>query len=202
VDSQVVNKGGSAASVKQPLPLPEGVSDKAVGGLSLIGSGEGLTGGMGNEGTESYFLGGTGVAYGSAAGGAGYGRALGAVGARGAAAPKPSAPATPPAAAKQPEKKLALQLQVTAQQGLKDTRPLVARLNALLGQRLGRCTTGPVNLKLRLVLDRAGKITGVVLLAGDRALHGCLQPSLLNVRSPSRPQKATGATVELTIQRS
>ena len=32
IDSEVVNKGGSQASVKQPLPLPEGVSNYAVGG--------------------------------------------------------------------------------------------------------------------------------------------------------------------------
>jgi Ca-activated chloride channel family protein len=32
IDSEVVNKGGSQATVKQPLPLPEGVSNYAVGG--------------------------------------------------------------------------------------------------------------------------------------------------------------------------
>ncbi len=32
VDSEVVNKGGAGESVKQPLPLPEGVSNLAVGG--------------------------------------------------------------------------------------------------------------------------------------------------------------------------
>lgn len=31
IDSEVVNKGGSQASIKQPLPLPEGVSNYAVG---------------------------------------------------------------------------------------------------------------------------------------------------------------------------
>jgi Ca-activated chloride channel family protein len=38
VDSEVVNKGGGQTTVKQPLPLPEGVSDLAVGG----GGGYGL----------------------------------------------------------------------------------------------------------------------------------------------------------------
>jgi Ca-activated chloride channel family protein len=32
VDSEVVNRGGAGDTVKQPLPLPEGVSDLAVGG--------------------------------------------------------------------------------------------------------------------------------------------------------------------------
>lgn len=34
VDSEVRNKNGKTTTVKQPLPLPEGVSDYAVGGLS------------------------------------------------------------------------------------------------------------------------------------------------------------------------
>ena len=34
IDSEVVNKGGSQATVSQPLPLPEGVSNYAVGGAT------------------------------------------------------------------------------------------------------------------------------------------------------------------------
>jgi Ca-activated chloride channel family protein len=198
VDSQVVNKGGQGTSIRQPLPMPEGVSDLAVGGLALRGVGAGGSG-------ESYV------------------RAAGAVGVRSARAPKPmdfesdvapgamapesrmERPAPRPAAAPAPSKaeaKPALQLQVTASQGLVDVQPLLGRLRALLEGRLGRCLSGPVNLKLRLVLDGSGRITTATLLAGDRALHACLQPRLLKLRSPSRPQGATGATVELTIQRS
>ncbi len=32
IDSEIVNKGGSQTTVNQPLPLPEGVSNSAVGG--------------------------------------------------------------------------------------------------------------------------------------------------------------------------
>ena len=34
IDSQVVNQGGKATTVKQPLPLPEGVSELAVGNVA------------------------------------------------------------------------------------------------------------------------------------------------------------------------
>ena len=52
VDSQVRNKGGAQTTVTQPLPLPEGVSNYAVGngaggGGSGYGSGYGSAGGMG-----------------------------------------------------------------------------------------------------------------------------------------------------------
>ena len=177
--------------------MPEGVSDYAVGGLALLGTGA-AGGGVGEAyGVESS------SGLGTIISGKAYGRAAGGMGSR-KAAPKPmAAPASsPPAPAKAKDKNSSLALQVTASEGLGDVQPLLARLRALLEQRLGRCTTGrPVNLKLRLVLDSARKITAVTLIAGDKALHACLQPSLLNVKSPSRPQGTTGATVELTIVR-
>lgn len=50
VDSEVVNRGGVLRSVQQPLPLPQGVSRYAVGGLMGAG-GSGLAlGGMGTFG--------------------------------------------------------------------------------------------------------------------------------------------------------
>jgi Ca-activated chloride channel family protein len=39
IDSEVVNKGGNQETVKQPLPLPEGVSNYAVGGAAQSVSG-------------------------------------------------------------------------------------------------------------------------------------------------------------------
>jgi hypothetical protein len=42
IDSQVVNQGGQGATVKQPLPLPEGVSELAVGNMAYkLGTGAG-----------------------------------------------------------------------------------------------------------------------------------------------------------------
>ncbi|MBS1196401.1 MAG: von Willebrand factor type like domain [Proteobacteria bacterium] len=39
IDSEVRNKGGESATVKQPLPMPQGVSDSAVGAVvSLVGA--------------------------------------------------------------------------------------------------------------------------------------------------------------------
>jgi Ca-activated chloride channel homolog len=39
IDSEIRNKGGKSTTVRQPLPLPEGVSDLAVGGASPMASG-------------------------------------------------------------------------------------------------------------------------------------------------------------------
>jgi Ca-activated chloride channel family protein len=46
VDSEIRNKGGQSATVKQPLPLPDGVSDYAVGGAAPAAA-AGRSGGMG-----------------------------------------------------------------------------------------------------------------------------------------------------------
>ncbi len=50
VDSEVVNRGGQGEMVKQPLPLPEGVSNLAVGGplraKSMAGQARGVVGGV------------------------------------------------------------------------------------------------------------------------------------------------------------
>jgi Ca-activated chloride channel family protein len=46
VDNEVVNKDGKVTTVKQPLPLPEGVSDYAVGGNGLYASAPMMVKGM------------------------------------------------------------------------------------------------------------------------------------------------------------
>jgi Ca-activated chloride channel family protein len=42
IDSEIVNKGGSQQTVKQPLPLPEGVSNYAVGGGMAVQASTGM----------------------------------------------------------------------------------------------------------------------------------------------------------------
>ncbi len=49
IDSRVRNKSGDREVVKQPLPLPEGVSDYAVGGAVTGRAGMGYGGGMGKH---------------------------------------------------------------------------------------------------------------------------------------------------------
>jgi Ca-activated chloride channel family protein len=46
VDNEVVNKDGKATTVKQPLPLPEGVSDYAVGGNGMYAASPMMVKGM------------------------------------------------------------------------------------------------------------------------------------------------------------
>jgi Ca-activated chloride channel family protein len=41
IDSEVINAGGKQTSIKQPLPLPEGVSDLAIGGNGYLTSSSG-----------------------------------------------------------------------------------------------------------------------------------------------------------------
>ncbi|MBN1961005.1 MAG: VWA domain-containing protein [Deltaproteobacteria bacterium] len=52
IDSEVVNRSGITEKVNQPLPLPEGVSNSAVGGMGSIGKGAALSGGRGGHITK------------------------------------------------------------------------------------------------------------------------------------------------------
>jgi len=50
IDSQVRNEGGDQTTINQPLPMPEGVSDYAVGGVAAYGSGRGINRRSNNKG--------------------------------------------------------------------------------------------------------------------------------------------------------
>jgi len=86
IGSEVVHHGGATATVRQPVPLPDGVPDGALGDLmgdvSLVYG----SGGMGLAGTGRSGLGTIGRG-GGGGGGAGYGRAVSHLGGRRARAP-------------------------------------------------------------------------------------------------------------------
>jgi hypothetical protein len=105
IDSQVVNAGGQGENVRQPLPMPEGVSNNAVGSAEKKDKSSASYGFMGGpaqpQGTPGH---GTGV------GGGGFGRVASAAPtpmAKSAAAPAPAEPAAlapppPPARTRPP----------------------------------------------------------------------------------------------------
>jgi Ca-activated chloride channel family protein len=72
VDSQVRNRGEAPVEVRQPLPMPEGVSNQAIYGMSGFGHGGGASGSMNGSSMNSIGLGTLGTR-GSGSGGGGFG---------------------------------------------------------------------------------------------------------------------------------
>ncbi len=220
VDSQVVNAGGAAKNVRQPLPMPEGVSNLAVGEsrsrmMGLMGSGSG-----------------SGSAYGYGVGGGGLGKA----------AKRMAAPVAPAAArsvsqvaaadeeaesglgsrhrgldiaAREKDKK---EDKASADSATSPPAPsqawhviagttaavtapaaLVASLRAALAG--GGCAPVGKSLKLRLTVDAQGKVLKVELLAGDRAAQACLARLFGGLTSATVAQGAPTGTVEILLMR-
>jgi Ca-activated chloride channel family protein len=204
VDSAVVNAGGAGESVRQPLPLPEGVSNRAVGyapsaspmKMTAHDKLDDLL-----EGELSGALGGLGTGHGG--GGMGLGGGLGSPRAK-AAAPHPTSPkaetAPPPVAP--PEgagsRTLRLGVTVTGTSGVGDPRALVERLKQLV-RRGPACLGGHHgSLTLKLTVDGAGKVIGVALVRGDRQVLACLEPSLTGLVSATKAAAQAG-TVEVVM---
>ena len=229
VDSQVVNAGGNGKSVRQPLPMPEGVSnlavaDEALSGLASPGAHGGMmflnapakgrekasdksAGGFGGMGT------GAGVGHGAAGSAAQAPRAE-----RSIAMPAPSAP-PPQALARRRDDSRAADAK-----GKKDARPAQAAWVVTVGQTTALAGTGPLveavraalasgraaclaggapgqGLRVRLTIDARGKVQRVELVAGDRGAEGCLRALFARLASSTVAQGAGVGTVELTIVR-
>jgi Ca-activated chloride channel homolog len=205
VDSQVVNQGGKATAVKQPLPLPEGVSDLAVGGNVAY---QLAPGGFGSGG-------------GRASGGLGSVRRLKSMASpivapsaellapagapldldrsdQAAAAPerKLARPAPPPAPARsEPAPPTAEVLRTVA---LTDTGPLATQVMAVVAA--GACPhAAPPVLRLQLTVDARGKVVAVKLLEGDPRYLACFEKALLQLVTTTRAQAAPTGTVELRL---
>ncbi len=188
VDSHVVNAGGSSARVSQPLPLPEGVSDLAVGGLGIRGSQRSAPKGAGllPHGPSAPF-----AAYAPAEASA----SLGDVG-KGFAAPEPK----PVAADRAAKRKAEAADPIVSEQvtGLADATALRGAVRAAL---LRAAAQGKVQgrIEVRLTLDASGKVTKVeVLSAPSPRVKGELERLLTGLRSASRPASGTSATYRLT----
>ncbi len=217
VDQEVVNHTGQATPVRQPLPMPAGVSNLAVAPPAAE---EKM---MYREGSLGSF---------GALGGAGSGRsALGAKRAMAAAAP--AAPEPPPSAA--PVSKPAADARAKARDeadspadaakddGLRHGRPrlrafVVASsaadlsspelLRAAVEAKLAtiawaEAPRGPGRLALRLRVDGSGKVVSIEVVSGDAALAAFVRGKLLGLTSGARaiaPKTVATWTVTLALR--
>ena len=227
IDSVVTNRSGPAETVKQPLPLPQGVSNLAVGNsesISIQAQTRYPQNNMPAPAQHAYrsapmkmkvqSSGGGGGGYGTM-GGRAYGKSAGdAGGAYGGMAPGPTSTATPavpapPPLAKAPardESRNSRSDDADGDEERKAPRLMIAHLSA---DGLGdtRSLVGVVEAHLAQCHD-AGEIRlrltvdnrGRIIKVDVLSGHGaCLQKKLLGLASATKPAGATG-TLELTIR--
>ena len=184
IDSLVANQGGQATTVKQPLPLPEGVSDLAVGNVaySLASGSTRLARGWG--------------------GGYGKRRSADSAGLSGLVTPllteteaAPAAPAREEAKLPRPARR---RVEVISMGSLSDPQPLRESAEALFA-----ATACPhvarTALRLRLTIDGAGRVVAVKLLEGDRQQLQCFERALLQLVTPTRAQGKAPGWIELRL---
>lgn len=197
IDSEVVNQGGQGDTVNQPLPLPEGVSNLAVGSGEAVSKTMLMPRRKMAEARES----------------------------EAAGMPAPSVAASPMAPPPpsggfmgQPAKKGKARSAVAKDDasgaratprimivnlkadGLGDTKALLTAIEAKLAEAAKECASGEATIKVKLTVDQSGKVIKVELVdAKDAKLGECLKKKLGNLRSAT---KATGksGTLELTLR--
>ncbi len=223
IDSEVVNRGGAQDTVRQPLPMPEGVSNLAVASPQMaapMGT-MGLLGGVGKAG----------VAHSARKSKAADAESLREVddlsapvrgrAAKPASQPEPAmamAPSPSPPREAEHDKKAEEKAGVKASAGAggkdqskacnvtvrvdkadraTDTQVLATLLeNTVRSHACGR--SGEV--KLRISIDRAGKITKVVVLSGQREIGQRIERKLVGAASATRAtSQDKEATVEVTV---
>ncbi|HXU05837.1 MAG TPA: VIT domain-containing protein [Polyangia bacterium] len=208
IDSQVVNAGGQGLNVRQPLPMPEGVSNLAVAEQSTPAVAPAPMKAMN-------------------APAGGYGR--------GVVAPMPAAPPPPPlvyshrkAAEKESPrddhsrsvatgadkdeevkkkgdaKAASVTWVVTASNAsaVGGTAPLVEAIRAALASGRAACLASSdlgKPIRVRVTVDAQGRILRVELVAGDRNAESCLRAALAGLSSATVAQKAATGTVEITL---
>lgn len=210
VDSEIANRTGAVDTVRQPLPMPEGVSNYAVAqplmkSMAAVApasapasprpaakralesesvSDELASGGTGNLGR---------IAYGGFARGAAHASAV--------REAKKEAPAQMPAerddAAK--DKRVACKVSVTVDKSehVSETRSLESLLVRTV-QAVGCAGAGET--KLRITLDKGGKLIQVSVVSGDAQLGAKLAARLKDRTSTSKAVGHKNAEIELTIR--
>jgi Ca-activated chloride channel family protein len=209
IDSQVVNAGGQGHNVRQPLPMPEGVSNLAVGPSQAMAPPP------------------PGIAPMKAMGGAGYGHAAKRRSAPAAADEENEAPADRSRALAKREakpeskektdkagkgkdgddarKSQAASWTVTAgkSSGVGASAPLLAAIRAALMSDRSACLAAAApgqTVTLRLTIDAKGRIVSVQLVAGDRAVESCLQKALGGLSSATVAQGTPTGTIEIVLR--
>jgi Ca-activated chloride channel family protein len=208
VDSQIANRSGRVDTVRQPLPLPEGVSNFAIGSK---GGGQGLGG----------------IAYSHATGApaAFPQRTMKRAESQREYAPAPASaaptkPASEPASTARADSKakagraLAMSSDRSAQDekasvcsvkvlpgkshSLGDSKALLAVVRRVAEQQ--GCAKAGSTLRLRITVDATGKITKVERLAGDEVLAATIAGKLTGASSTTTAKAPAQGTLEVTIR--
>jgi Ca-activated chloride channel homolog len=175
VDSEVVNRTGGSTPVAQPLPMPEGVSNLAVGG-GLASFSQAMPAAAPSEPFRK--------AKDEAKTSASLGLA---------------APATTLETERRDQRqKLEPRILVAAVkvEGMADVTDLLRAVEVRLAKALPGCGEGAGEVTLKLVVDSAGRVTRVeVVKTGSRTAAECLRKLLATVSSASRPVSTSGAVL-------
>jgi Ca-activated chloride channel family protein len=219
VDQQIANRNGQSESVRQPLPMPQGVSNLAVAEESKAlkstasGFGRGAIGGLRGIGS-----GGGGMAMMAPAapaaappppsGSSGHLRmkreaqaeadegALGSVATR-SKDDRRAAPADKPAQAKVAPAVIISNTSADLQAPELLLAAVKARLTAIKWDEAPRHAT--TQLTLRLSVDVAGKVVAVDVVSGDAGLAAFVKAKLVGLTSGARPTAKVG-TLVLTVR--
>lgn len=185
IDSEVVNRTGGSAAVKQPLPLPEGVQNGAVGGSPAAQLALGAAP-VPSSPPPSYAP----VMEKRAPGFPGKGRAAGASDAM-LVTPSDRAAPEPEAAREETEKRKAersvrIELADEKTEGLLDATALREAVRKALLRAAGCAAAGEYRVKL--TLDADGKVLRVELLSvPDEASRRCVVAALTGLAGGSKP---------------
>jgi hypothetical protein len=207
VDSEVVNKTGGAATVTQPLPLPEGVENSAVGGAppAQVASRRAMAMPMAMPATapppapapasppaEAY----------GALGAMGSGRGAGMADARKSESFKAKAAESERARPEAKDDRAAPKIEFAAEQaqGLGDVSALREAVRKALLRASAGCLA-PGELQLRLTIDADGKVLRVELLASPDAASGhCAEQALKGLAGGTKPIARGIGTWTVTIR--
>lgn len=184
VDQEIANHGGQATTVRQPLPMPAGVSNRAVAAEEKKSAGI-----MGLFGAGSGGLAGHAPAPAPAVKARRAAEAPRALVERDVAAEAPARGQGDKQQRGDDEAATPAVMWVRAQKasGLGDTTPL---RTAIDGRLAGvACATGGAEVVVRLTVDASGRVIAVDRVAGDERAAACLRARLIGLTSATR---ATG----------
>ncbi|MGI5860786.1 MAG: VIT and vWA domain-containing protein [Myxococcales bacterium] len=183
IDSEVANKSGESQAVKQPLPLPEGVSDLAVAMAATPAASPAAP--SANSG---------------AFGGAQVRR-------KSVAAPSRRAELAQPGMAREQQKPREAAARLRAMvvdfepAGLTDAKALLAELQRRVEAEAKACGGTAGVLRLKLFVDKDGRVLKVeVLKASEATLAKCLQAKLVGLTSATRASGAASGSLQVTIK--
>jgi Ca-activated chloride channel family protein len=191
VDSEVVNRTGPSQTVRQPLPLPEGVDDTAIGGTAQFAVAAKRAMPMPSTGPAYAASPPPAPAQGRVGAGAGGGATLDATK---AGEEERTASAAVREEARREHPSMRVEIAAERSTGLADASALrEAVRSALLRAATGCLAAG--RYELRLVLDRAGKVVRVdVAGSPDPAARRCAEQALAGLAASPRPDAQGNAT--------